>query len=383
MQSGAAVDDATHPHFPRAEHAQHRRDDAGRRTQLSRRSSMRTVVGTKPKRSGTALAVVVGLAVAGATGMAAASRGGHGVFARQRLTPPVATSPARGRAMLLAWKHHGNLEGSLDVYARALTAASSFEVLVDGVKIGDFTTNAAGGGHAHFRSHPRGSALVLGVDPRGKRLVIRDTEGADVLAGDWPPDGNGAGKVACCIPDSAMGAFGHDRHGRSGGEHGRHGHHGDDDRDCRMKTVDECAQVGGTSAGGSCLPDPCEETAPAPDGTVCCIPEDGDDDGAECEHRSPAACAAEGGTMVSATGCEPNPCAPTPASGPATVVCCLPDGGSAECEHRTSADCVAQGGVDKGPGSCFPDPCGTPGGQGGDGDGDGGHRGPGRGGSNH
>lgn len=336
---------------------------------------MRTRVKTKPMRSWTALAVVVGLAVAGATGMAAASRGGRATFARQRLTPPTSTSTARGRAFLLSWTRHGNLEGSLDVFVRGLAAASPFEVLVDGVKIGDFTTNSMGGGRARYRSRPRGRALVLGVDPRGKRLVVRDTQGADVLAGDWPPDGHSIGRVACCIPDSSSGAFTRERHGGPGRDHGHGGHHGDDDRNCRMKTVDECAQVGGSSAGGSCLPDPCEETAPAPDGTVCCIPEDGDDDGAECEDRSPAACAAAGGIMVSAPGCDPNPCAPTPASGPALVVCCLPHGGGdAECEHRTSADCVVEGGVDKGPGLCFPDPCGATG-EGGDG----GHRGPGRG----
>jgi hypothetical protein len=331
---------------------------------------MRTETGTKRGRSGTALAIAVGLAVAGATGMAAASRGGRVIFARQRLTPPTSTSTARGRAFLITFSHHGNTEGSLDVFVRTLAPNATFDVLVDGVKIGDFGTNDAGGGHARFRSHPHGSALLLGVDPRGKRLVVRDAAGADVLAGDWPPDGHSVGKVACCIPDSAEGAFTHDRHGRGAG-HG-HGHHGDDDHDCRLKTADDCAAVGGTSAGGSCLPDPCEETAPAPAGTVCCIPEHGgDDDGAECEQRSTAACLMAGGTMVSATGCDPNPCVGTPASGLPTVVCCLPHGDETECEHRTSADCVAQGGVDKGPGACFPDPCG---GSGGDGDGG---RGPG------
>jgi hypothetical protein len=301
--------------------------------------------------------------------MAAASRGGRVVFMRQRLKPPTATSTARGRALLATFSHHGNLDGALDVYVRALAVNASFDVLVDGVKIGGLATNDAGGGHVHFRSRPHGSALLLGVDPRGKSLVVRDGQGVDVLAGDWPPDQHGVGKVACCIPDSSTGAFTHDRHGRGRG----HGHHGDDDHDCRLRTADECAQVGGSSAGGSCLPDPCEESAPAPDGTVCCIPEHGDDDGVECEHRSVATCAASGGTMVSAPGCDPNPCAATPSSGPAVVVCCVPHGTEgAECEHRTSADCVAQGGVDKGAGSCFPDPCG------GSGDGgDGGHRGPG------
>jgi hypothetical protein len=308
--------------------------------------------------------------------MAAASRGGRVSFTRQRLTPPTSTSTARGRAFLITLSHHGNQEGSLDVFARGLAATATFDVLVDGVKIGNLQSNDAGGGHARFRSHPHGRALILGVDPRGKRLVVRDTAGADVLAGDWPLDGHSVGKVACCILDSASGAFAHDRH--RGSEHG-HGHHGDDDdHDCRLKTVDECAQVGGTSAGGSCLPDPCENDAPAPDGTVCCIPGHGDDeDGAECEHRSPAACLMAGGAMVSAAGCDPNPCAGAPASGPAVVVCCLPHGNEgAECEHRTAEDCVAQGGVDQGPGRCFPDPCA---GSGDDGDGGhGGHGGPGR-----
>jgi hypothetical protein len=63
------------------------------------------------------------------------------------------------------------------------------------------------------------------------------------------------------------------------------------------------------SDAASCLPNPCPG-APAPGvDVVCCLP---DDSGPECEDRTADDCAAQGGTVIDATSCIGNPCAPTP-----------------------------------------------------------------------
>jgi hypothetical protein len=135
----------------------------------------------------------------------------------------------------------------------------------------------------------------------------------------------------------------------------------DSHAECEDRTADECAAQGGTvSTATSCLPNPCADVPPTP-GTevICCTP---DDSGPECEDRSAAECAAEGGVVVEATSCAPNPCAPTiPAA--ELIQCCIPDDSGFECEDRTSEQCAAQGGSDMGAGTCTPDPCaslGTP-----------------------
>ena len=323
---------------------------------------------TRRMRGGVVAAVAVGLAIAGAAGMAAAAHGHRTVHVKQVLA---AVGGGTGKGQLLLVVHTGKtaLDGSLDVGVRHLGRRSQYEVLVDGVHVGGITTNGGGNGHARFRTTPKGHALVLGVDPRGKQVVIRDADGHDVLEGDCPHDPDAAGKVACCLPpESGEGAFPHDDDQGGEGHHGRH----DGDRDCKPLTVDECATVGGSSAGGSCLPDPCTSTPPVPTGTVCCVPEDDDDDGegAECRVLTPDHCAEEHGTMISTTGCDPNPCQPTPPADPRIVCCGGEDGG--ECEHRTAAECDAHQGLNKGTGSCDPNPCGN-GGQ--DGDGGNGHDG--------
>jgi len=125
--------------------------------------------------------------------------------------------------------------------------------------------------------------------------------------------------------------------------------------ECEDRTSEECAAQGGTvTTATSCLPDPCSGTSSPPDNdVVCCIP---DDSGPECEDRTTAECAAQGGVVVEATSCAPNPCAATPPAD-ADVRCCLGDDSGAECEDRTPAECAAQGGIDLGPGSCTPNPC--------------------------
>ena len=87
---------------------------------------------------------------------------------------------------------------------------------------------------------------------------------------------------------------------------------------------------------------------------VCCIP---DDSGPECEDRTADECAAQGGIVVEATSCDPNPCEPVTPPANEDIQCCLPDNGGTECEDRTPAECAVEGGVNAGVGTCSPDPC--------------------------
>lgn len=125
--------------------------------------------------------------------------------------------------------------------------------------------------------------------------------------------------------------------------------------ECEDRTAAECAAEGGVNLGfGSCLPDPCGEgSGPAPGDVVCCLP---DDSGPECEDRTRAQCAAEGGVTLAAASCTPNPCAPV-VPGDGDIRCCLADDSGPECEDRTAAECAALGGINIGAGACLPNPC--------------------------
>lgn len=291
-------------------------------------------------RTGTILTLAAGLVVGLAATVAGAPSGNRPAHVKQALSPPTAGSSARGKVVLVV-KRNG---GKFDVGVRKLAGASHFEVLIDGVKVGDLETNGGGNGHARFGTKPRGRAKVLGVDPRGRHILVRDDDGNDVLEGDCPKDTEDAGKVACCVyPDDAMKTARNDA--------------GSDDPKCQMLTPDDCDTAGGDSAGGSCLPDPCASVSPVPDGTACCVPQSDDEDGegAECDDLTPDECSAEGGTMVSATGCDPNPCEPTPPADP-RIACCTGDG-NLTCGHSTASECDAAQGVNLGAGSCDPNPC--------------------------
>jgi hypothetical protein len=223
--------------------------------------------------------------------------------------------------------------GQFDVRVHKLDRKATFEIIVDGVHVGDIVTNGGGGGKVRFRSRPRGHDLSLGFDPRGKTIVVRGVGGDDVLASTFPDAQPGSpADVVCCIPD-------------------------DEGPECEDRTADECAAQGGTvSNATSCLPNPCVGAPAVGEDIVCCIP---DDEGPECEDRTQAECMAQGGTVVQATSCESNPCAPAPPP-QGDVVCCLPDNGGdgpAECEDRTAADCTAAGGTVSDATSCTPDPC--------------------------
>jgi hypothetical protein len=223
-------------------------------------------------------------------------------------------------------------DGRFEVSAGKLARKASYEVIVSGVKVASFTTSRGGSGKARLRARPRGKDGLLGFDPRGADVVIRNAGGQDVLFGAVPADdsNNDAGEIICCVPD-------------------------DSGTECEDRTPTECAAQGGTvSTATSCVPNPCDgSTPPAGGEIVCCLP---DDSGTECEDRTTAECVAQGGTVVQATSCNPNPCAATPSADPG-IQCCLPDDSIFECEDRTPAECLAQGGVDMGAGICSPDTC--------------------------
>jgi hypothetical protein len=200
------------------------------------------------------------------------------------------------------------------------------------VLIARLATNGAGNGHVRFRSRPHPKDLLLGFDPRGAVVVVRNAAGQDVLAirlaaNDAVSDGD----IICCIPD-------------------------DSGPECEDRTADECAAAGGVATTAtSCLPNPCAGTPPpTTSDIVCCIP---DDSGPDCEDRTADECALEDGVAVETTSCDPNPCASTTPPANDDVQCCLPDDSGPACEDRTPAQCAIEGGSSAGVGVCAPDSC--------------------------
>jgi hypothetical protein len=272
-----------------------------------------------------------GMKTMAAVGLGVILLGGQPAVARENIRQDlsgVADPNASGQVRLILKTASS---GQFEVRARGLDPRGTFDVIVSGVKVGTLTTSGGGSGRARFRTRPHGRHdFLLGFDPRGAAVVVRNAAGEDVLGGTVPAGASSdPTKLACCVPD-------------------------DDGSECEDRTAAECAAEGGAvSAAATCLPNPCSDASPNPVDTVCCLP---DDSGAECEDRTASECAAEGGIVVEATGCLPNPCAATPSTNP-DIRCCLPDDGGTECEDRTAEQCAAEGGVDLGPGSCTPNPC--------------------------
>lgn len=287
--------------------------------------------------------LAIGAAVLVLTVTAAAAA----VVVKQRLRGTSKAPRATGQATLMLTKLS---KGTFLVIGRHLPRRHTFDVIVRGVKVGTLTTNGGGSGKAKFRTGGGRGNQLLGFDPRGAEVVVRDdTNGDDDLVGDMPDEGSAAGAFACCLPDD------------------------DGETECEELTPTACTNAGGTSSKAtSCLPDPCATTPPP--GTVCCIPgsaqgafEDEDPE-VECEDDiSAAACTSAGGSFVMASSCEPNPCAPTPP--PMQVVCCVPEdagaegdqgqnmGNGTECEILTPEVCAAEQGTATTATSCEPNPC--------------------------
>jgi len=269
---------------------------------------------------------------------------------RQALTP-IADADASGQVRLVL---RTDSNGKFEIRARGLDLNATYDIIVGGIKVGTLTTTPDGRAHVRFRTRPRGNDSLLGFDPRGASVVLRNAAGQDVLGATVPQGNPGQpAEVICCVPD-------------------------DRGEQCEDRSADECAARGGTVATAtSCLPNPCASTPPVDVDVVCCIP---DDSGPECEDRTATECATQGGVVVQASSCDPNPCVATPPTDP-DIRCCLPDDNGAECEDRTAAQCAAQGGINMGAGSCLPNPCAGAAVAGDDGPDDGGGHGPGHGGN--
>ena len=271
--------------------------------------------------------LVLGLAlvVAGADGAAASSS-----KSKIELAATAAAPDARGKATLVV---RSASKGRFEVRVGRLAPDTSYELLVGGVKVTTLLTRKGGSAKVRFSNKANGKDLVLGFDPRGEAIEVRDAAGNDVLTGTLPAGATSdPGDVTCCIPDDGA-------------------------AECEDRTAAECSAQGGTVvAAGSCLPDPCGAVPPVDTDVVCCLP---DDSGPECEDRTQAECAAQGGTMVEAASCAPNPCQGTPLPDDADVLCCRPNlaGDEMECEDRTTAQCALEGGVSKGAGVCAIDTC--------------------------
>jgi len=258
--------------------------------------------------------------------------------ARTGLTSTGVDPDASGRTRFLVRGVHGRF----DVRARRVAPDASFEVVVRGVRVGELRTSGGGNGRVRFRTAPRSDRdQLLGFDPRGGTLALRDEDGDDVLEGDIPEDEGEADEIRCCLP-----------HPEENGEH---------QVECEHVTPAECDAQHGVNLGpGSCLPDPCAETPPPGEETVrCCVPDGDADDQAECAQLTAEQCSMEHGVNLGAGACDPNPCEPHPH--PDEIRCCEPDDEGPECEHRTPEECELHGGVNMGAGMCELHLCdGTP-----------------------
>ncbi len=292
------------------------------------------------KGSGTWMLAVMAIAVGAAIIVMLAVNATATVVVNQTLNGTVHAPRARGLARLHL---KAGSSGTFSVKAKRLAAGKTFDVVVNKIKIGTLTTNAGGSGTAKFSTSPKGRTALLGVDPQGGDVEVRDDQGDDVLDGQMPDDNPGSA-IGCCVGDD------------------------DGETECEDLTAAECTSQGGTpTMATSCLPDPCVTTPPP--NTVCCIAHSAagafvdDNPEVECEDDvSAAECAAQGGTMVQAASCDTNPCQPTPPS--QIVICCVPDDDGAECEELTPADCTAANGTVSAATACEPDPCSGSGGGG-------------------
>ncbi len=238
--------------------------------------------------------------------------------ARQPLATTGVDGDATGNAKVDVRSRPSGLRGKLEVRGRKLDPSAVYQITLDGVRIGSFTTARGGAGKARFDTTPNKKAQLLGVDPRGRTLDVVEPNGAVVLSGVLAAGGQiGGADTRCCLPDGG----------------------GDGPAECEDRTPAECAAQGGVDLGpGSCLPNPCDSVTPPPTGggdVRCCLPDGGGDGPTECEDRTPAQCAAQGGINIGAGACGAGACAATPPPPP-------PGGGGGNavlrlrCERRSN-----------------------------------------------
>ncbi len=308
--------------------------------------------------------IVAGLAAAGyVIGTAHWAAASSKAREKQELTATAdAPANAGGKASLsLRHRTRKGTTGSFTVAASHLAEQHGYDLIVAGTKVGTLTTNSGGSGRAKFDTSPRGVKSLLGFDPRGTTVVLRDqSTGDDDLVGVIPDDT--AGEQACCIGT------------------GETEDDGSSETECEDVDAAICSANGGTpqwvlnpdgtpstTPVTSCLPDPCNNASTSTVEIACCINSTHDEGTeAECEDFTEAACAAAGGTVVQVPGatpgsgnpCDANPCqtAQPPSTPPAS--CCVPHTSSngtpeaPECEDLTAAACTAAGGVPPSGGLC-------------------------------
>ncbi len=253
-----------------------------------------------------------------------------GVKVRQSLGVTGADPDGTGELKADIRASAAGLRGKLEVKVHGLAPESTFDITLDGVRIGSFTTRRNGSGKAKFDTRPSRSKQLLGVDPRGRLAAVVAGDGSVVLQTAVSASTLDPNDVRCCLPD-------------------------DSGPECEDRTAAECAAAGGVDLGpGSCLPNPCSGGTPIGGDVLCCLP---DDSGPECEDRTAAECSAQGGINIGVGTCLPNPCSgPTPPPDD-DIRCCLPDDSGPQCEDRTVAECDAAGGINIGAGACTADAC--------------------------
>jgi len=192
------------------------------------------------------------------------------------LEPTGVEADARGKAKLALY---GSSRARFDVTVRRLGADADYDLVVNGIRVHTLRTNRGGRATARFATEPRGRRfLMLGFDPRGAAVEVRDATGQNVLVTTFP--GEGSPDIACCIPD-------------------------DSGNRCQDRNADECAALGGeVSSAASCLPDPCAPAPPVDPEVVCCLDPD------QCSISTQPQCLAAGGSVIEAGSCDANPCAP-------------------------------------------------------------------------
>src|SRR5262249_22321801 len=153
---------------------------------------------------------------------------------KKDLTPTSMAPDARGKARLTL---RSSKHGKFSVLAKHLPGDKQFDVIVAGVKVGSLTTNGGGAGRARFSTQPGSKDALLGFDPRGARVIVRDEDGDDELEGEMPDD-DGT-ETGCCNAENE------DEEGEI---------------ECEEMTPEECMAEGGTPIGvpggttASCLP---------------------------------------------------------------------------------------------------------------------------------
>src|SRR5215468_215588 len=114
-------------------------------------------------------AVAFGAAVGVLGAMAVAKTGGVNIT--RKLTATGHAPGARGIAKL---RLKSGSSGTFSVRAKHLPGGQTFDVVVNKVKVGTLMTSPRGGGIAKFSTAPHGRTAMLGFQPQGAMVAVRD-----------------------------------------------------------------------------------------------------------------------------------------------------------------------------------------------------------------